>query len=308
VLELGGKDAFIVCADADVEQAAHAAMAGVFIAAGQNCLAAERMFVVDAVYDAFERRVVELTRALRQGPPLGAEIVDVGAQVTPVQLDIVERLVDDAVAKGARVLVGGKRAKHGLFFQPTVLADVTPEMAIVNEETFGPVMVLMRVADDVEAVARANDTQFGLGCTILTKSKARARRLQRQMAVGNVSVNDFALSYMAQALPFGGVGHSGYGRLNGREGLRACTNQKAVLSDRWPLHQPARLYPVGPKDYDTARGVIRTLYSRGARGKLSAMAELGRALLGRSHQPGHVDGATADACHRRPRAPSSGDG
>jgi acyl-CoA reductase-like NAD-dependent aldehyde dehydrogenase len=279
VLELGGKDAFIVCDDADLEQAAHAAMAGAFIAAGQNCLAAERMFVFDAIYDDFERRVVELASQLRQGPPLGEEVVDVGALVTPAQLDIVENLVNDAVSKGARVLVGGTRRDDGQYFAPTVLADITSDMAIMNEETFGPIMVLVRVADEVEAVSRANDTQFGLGCTIMTKSRSRARRIQRQMNVGNCSINEFALTYMAQDLPFGGIGRSGFGRLNGREGLRACANQKAVLSDRWPLHQPANLYPVGPKDYDIARGVIRTLYTRGIGGKLRAIAELATSLL-----------------------------
>jgi len=283
ILELGGKDAFIVCDDADLEQAAHAAMAGAFIAAGQNCLAAERMFVFDAVYDAFERRVVALTSQLRQGPPLGGNIVDVGAMVTPAQLDIVERLVADAVSKGARVLVGGERrhTDDGQYFAPTVLADVTADMAIMNEETFGPVMALVRVADEVDAITRANDTQFGLGCTIMTKSRARSSRMRRQMAVGGCCVNDFGLTYMAQALPFGGVGRSGFGRLNGREGLRACTNPKAVLSDRWPMHWPAKLFPVGPRDYDIARGVIRTIYNRGIGGKLRGLVELAGSLVSR---------------------------
>jgi len=283
ILELGGKDSFIVCDDADLEQAVHAALAGVFIAAGQNCLAAERFFVFDRIYDAFEARVVEEVGALRQGPPLTDERVDVGAMVTPAQLDIVERLVQDAVAKGARVLVGGERrlTDEGQYFAPTILADVTPDMAIMQEETFGPVMVLSRVRDEVEAIDRANETQFGLGCTILTKSRSRARRLAKAVACGNVSVNDFGFTYMAMDLPFGGTKGSGFGRLNGRDGLRACTNQKAVLVDRFPMHQPSKLYPVGPKDYDLARGVVRTLYGRGLRGKLRGLGDLAKTLVGR---------------------------
>ena len=281
ILELGGKDAFIVCDDADLEQAAHAAMAGAFIAAGQNCLAAERMLVMDGIYDRFERRVVEMVRGLRQGVPSGEEPVDVGAMVTPAQLDIVEKLVDDAVAKGARVLVGGKRRGEGQFFAPTVLAGVTPEMSIMTEETFGPVMVLVRVRDDAEAIEIANGTQFGLGATILTKSTRRARRIQRALVTGGVSVNDFGLTYMAQALPFGGAKASGFGRLNGREGLRACTNAQSVLVDRFPFHAPAKLYPVSPKSYDVARGVIRTIYGRRPLAKVTGVLDLARTLLGR---------------------------
>ena len=133
----------------------------------------------------------------------------------------------------------------------------------------------------VEAVERANETQFGLGCTILTKSRSRARRLSKAVRCGNVSINDFGFTYMAMDLPFGGTGGSGFGRLNGRDGIRACTNPKAVLVDRFPMHQPSKLYPVGPKDYDLARGVIRTLYGRGVKGKLRGLGDLAKTLIGR---------------------------
>jgi hypothetical protein len=142
-------------------------------------------------------------------------------------------------------------------------------------------MVLSRVRDEVEAIDRANETQFGLGCTILTKSRSRARRLSKAVRCGNVSVNDFGFTYMAMDLPFGGTKGSGFGRLNGRDGLRACTNPKAVLDDRFPMHQPSKLYPVGPKDYDLARGVIRTLYGRGVKGKLRGLGDLAKTLIGR---------------------------
>ncbi len=278
ILELGGKDAFIVCDDADLEQAAHGALAGTFIAAGQNCLAAERYFVFDKVYDAFLARVVDLTRELRQGPPLGSQQVDVGAMTTPQQIEIVEHLVNDAVAKGARALTGGKRVQTetGDFFAPTVLVDVKPGMLILEEETFGPVMVIMRVDGESEAIRRANETQYGLSATVMTKSQSRAARMAKEIVAGGTSINDFGLTYMAMDLPFGGVRGSGFGRLNGREGLRACCNAKSVLSDRLPLGAPAKLYPVGPFDYDIAKGVITTLYARSLTGKLRAATALAR--------------------------------
>lgn len=276
ILELGGKDAFIVCDDANIEQAAHAAMAGSFIAAGQNCLAAERYLVFDAVYDAFAARVTELTRALRQGPPLGTSQVDVGAMSSPFQVKIVEELVNDAVEKGAVVLAGGKRALEddGDYFEPTVLGDVPRDARILQEETFGPVIPLVRVRDEAEAIHRANETAYGLSCTILTQSRARAERMSRAVVAGGTSINDFGLTYMAMDLPFGGVRGSGYGRLNGREGLRAMTNVKSVLYDRMPNTMPAKLYPVGPFDYAMVREVVKTVYSRSIPGKLGGLGRL----------------------------------
>ncbi|MBI4957237.1 MAG: aldehyde dehydrogenase family protein [Myxococcales bacterium] len=282
VLELGGKDAFIVCDDADLEQAAHAALAGAFIACGQNCLAAERMLVFDAVYERFVTRVTELAATLRVGasplPGAGAGSagaraeapVDLGAITSTAQLAIIERLVADAVARGARVLTGGRRGSApGLFYEPTVLEGCTPDMAILQEETFGPIICLVRVADEAEAIATANATRFGLSATVMTRDRARAERMARAIVAGGTSVNDFGLTYMAMDLPFGGVRNSGFGRLNGREGLRACTNPKAVLYDRLPFGMPAKLYPVGRFDYELARSAIQALYAPGLGKKLA---------------------------------------
>ncbi len=278
ILELGGKDAFIVCDDADIEQAAHAALAGSYIAAGQNCLAAERTFVFDAVYDRFVGRVADLARDLRQGPPLGERPVDIGAMTSPMQLEIVERLVNDAVSRGARAVVGGKRvlASEGDFFAPTVLVDVPRDALILREETFGPVICIVRVRDEEEAIERANETEYGLSATVLTQDGGRAERMARQIVAGGTSINDFGLTYMAMDLPFGGVRGSGYGRLNGREGLRAMTNVKSVLYDRLPNRLPAKLYPVGPFDYGIAREVVKTVYSRKLSKKISGLVDLAK--------------------------------
>lgn len=285
VLELGGKDPFIVCDDADLEQAAHAALAGCFISAGQNCVASERLLVFDGVYEAFERRVGELVGSMRQGPPRGGARVDVGAMVTPMQLEIVERLVTRAVEQGARVVVGGKRvlADRGDFFAPTVLADVTPEMDIMREETFGPVMLLCRVRDEHEAVAVANGIEFGLSSSVFSRDLPRARRIASRLQAGMTAINEFGgMSYMAQDLTFGGVKDSGFGRLNGREGLRSCCNIKAVLDDRFPLHFPAKLFPVGEGDFARIQAAVEVVYSPGLRGKLRGIGKLLRSVGGKA--------------------------
>jgi acyl-CoA reductase-like NAD-dependent aldehyde dehydrogenase len=177
IAELGGKDAMIVCDDADLDQAVHSLLAGVFINAGQNCLSSERILVHDGIYDRFEAAVVTAVSALRVGPPLGPDPVDVGAIISPIQLDLIEDLVRRSVAAGARVLVGGARAlpEVGQFFAPTVLAGVEPGMPIFEEETFGPVVALCRVRDDDHAVALANGTSFGLSSTVFSRDAARAR-------------------------------------------------------------------------------------------------------------------------------------
>jgi acyl-CoA reductase-like NAD-dependent aldehyde dehydrogenase len=280
VLELGGKDPLIVCDDADLEQAVHAALTGSFLNCGQNCLASERTLVFEGVYDEFARRVAEHARALRQGEPLGANIVDCGAIVSPLQLALIEEQVEDALAHGARLLAGGARvlSERGQYFAPTVLANVTEDMRIAQEETFGPVMLLMRVRDEQDALRVANGTAFGLGATVLTKDPRRARRIAEKLVVGNVSVNDFGMTYMAMDLPFGGVRGSGFGRLNGRDGLRAFCNVKAVLDDRFPLHVPAKVFPVGEASTDLAREVLRLLYERGLGKRLGAAGRLLRLL------------------------------
>lgn len=261
ILELGGKDAMIVCDDAEVDQAVHAALVGTFLSSGQMCLAAERILVMDRIYDRFVDRVLSEGLQLRQGPPLAGQIVDVGAMTMPQQVEIVEKLVNDAIAKGARVRLGGKRSPlPGQFFEPTILTEVTPEMDIARHETFGPVMCIFRVRDEAEALRVANDTEYGLGSTVFTRDAARGARIAERLRAGSTVINDFGLAYMANALPFGGVGGSGYGRLNGREGLRAMCNIKSVLTDRFPLHQPVKLYPVKPGDYARGRATIELLY------------------------------------------------
>jgi acyl-CoA reductase-like NAD-dependent aldehyde dehydrogenase len=282
VLELGGKDPFIVCDDADLEAAAHGALGGSFINCGQNCVASERLLVHEKVASRFEAIITQLAGSLRQGPPLGGELVDCGAMCTPLQVAIVERLVNRAVEQGARVVVGGKRvmAEQGEYFAPTVIADVTPDMDIMQQETFGPVMLLCTVNSDADAIAVANGTAFGLGSSIFSADRARARRIAAEVEAGMAAINDYGgMTYMAQELTFGGIKHSGFGRINGREGLRAMCNVKAVLDDRFSFTVPSKVFPVGAKDFGITQAALQLIYGRGLKRKLSGIGRLLRSLL-----------------------------
>ena len=283
VMELGGKDPLIVCDDADLEQAVHSALGGCFINLGQNCIASERIIVQDGIHDRFVAEVSRLAGALRQGTPAEPGRLDVGAMTSPQQVRIVDELVSDALANGARALVGGARPKdgNGNFYPPTVLVDVRPDMRIAREEVFGPVMLILRVENDEDAIALANNTDFGLQSSVFTRDRRRGERIAAALEAGATVINDFGLCYLNQDLPFGGVKHSGYGRMNGRDGLRAYTNAKAVLSDRFGFQIPPKLYPVRPGDYAKARSSLRLLFARRWRDKLAALL----ALLKRTPSP-----------------------
>lgn len=277
VMELGGKDPMIICDDANMEKAIHSALGGCFINLGQNCVASERIICYEAVYDEFVARIGEMTRAFRQGVPTaeGKGSVDVGAMVTPQQVAIVDRLVQDAVSKGAKLIAGGKRPEAvGNYYPPTILTDVTPEMAIFHEEIFGPVMVIYKVKGEQEAIALANVLDLGLHSSIITGNRATGDRIASQLQAGATCINDFGMCYMNQDLPFGGVKYSGFGRMCGRDGLRGYTNQKAVLADRFPIEIPPVLFPVGKYDYENAKSSVQLLFAAGLKTKLHHLLRL----------------------------------
>ncbi|MGW5312773.1 aldehyde dehydrogenase family protein [Nocardia thailandica] len=234
-LELGGKDAMIVCADADLEEAAAGAVYLSMFNCGQVCLSVERVYVVDSVADAFEARVAEIAAAVRHrsvaGP--GAE-VDMGPFISERQLAIVRRHLDDARARGATVLVGGgENGGGGLHFTPTVLTGVTHDMAVMTEETFGPIVAIERVRDEDEAIRLANDSPYGLSGSVFTADPARMREIAARLVTGSVVHNDAAVVYGVPEAPFGGRRSSGLGRVNGgREGLRGFTHAQPLLLAR----------------------------------------------------------------------------
>jgi succinate-semialdehyde dehydrogenase/glutarate-semialdehyde dehydrogenase len=234
VLELGGKDPMIVLDDADLDVASSAAVWGAFVNAGQTCLSVERCYVHRTRYEEFLRACVERTKKLRVGSGQEKD-TDVGPMIHERQLRIVEAHVEDAVARGARVLAGGARLPaRNNFYQPTILADVTHEMRIMREETFGPVLPVMAFGSDDEAVRLANDSEYGLAASIWTRNRARGGRLARRIHAGTVMMNDVVSCFGISEAPHGGVKASGIGRTHGRFGLEEMVRLKYLDADRTP--------------------------------------------------------------------------
>ncbi|HZT57109.1 MAG TPA: aldehyde dehydrogenase family protein [Pyrinomonadaceae bacterium] len=241
VLELGGKDPLIVLEDADLDAASSAAVWGAFANAGQACASVERCYVQESVAEDFTARVVEKAKALRQAV---GDSADICAMSSERQLRVVEEHVADAVARGARVLTGGARARslgeRGAFHEPTVLADVDHSMAIMRDETFGPVLPVMTFKTEDEAVRLANDSHFGLTASVWTRSIRRGRRVASKIEAGTVMVNEVLYTHGIAQTPWGGVKQSGLGRTHGRLGLlelvaphHVHVNRLAVLQDVW---------------------------------------------------------------------------
>ncbi|GAA2451756.1 succinic semialdehyde dehydrogenase [Streptomyces macrosporus] len=233
-LELGGKNAMIVLDDADLEKAAAGAVRGAFSSAGQLCISIERLYVHASVADDFVERFTARTRALRLGSALGYG-ADMGSLVSERQLETVTRHVEDAVAKGATVLTGGRpRPDIGpLFYEPTVLEGVTAPMAVCEEETFGPVVSIYRFTDDDEAVSLANATPYGLNASVWSGSARRARALAGRLRTGTVNINEgYASAYGSVQSPMGGMGDSGLGRRHGAEGILKYTEAQTIAHQR----------------------------------------------------------------------------
>jgi succinate-semialdehyde dehydrogenase/glutarate-semialdehyde dehydrogenase len=249
-LELGGKDPMIVCADADLERAAGGAVFGAFMNTGQYCCSTERVYVVEPVADAFTEKVVEKVRALRQGKE--GEF-DIGPMIWPRQLDVIERHVEDARNKGARIVCGGRRSPvlGNMFYEATVITGVTHDMLIMKEETFGPILPIMRVRDEEEALRLANDSTYGLAANVWTRDDEKAMALARRIASGSICVNDCAVTYGALEAPFGGVKSSGVGRVNGDAGLRGYCHAVPVIFDRFGPKAEEVWYP-----YTAAKGKL----------------------------------------------------
>ena len=230
VMELGGSDPFIVLDDADLDAAAREGCRGRNINAGQACIASKRFIVVDAVADEFEQKLTEAAAALQVGDPLDPE-TDVGPLARPDLVDDLRRQVDDSVSAGAAVTTGGFDVNGaGCFVRPIVMTGVTPEMPVFREETFGPVAAVVRVADADEAVAVANESDFGLGASVWTSDLERGKQVAARVDSGMVFVNSIVFS--DARLPFGGTKRSGYGRELGEYGIREFVDVKSVAVHR----------------------------------------------------------------------------
>jgi succinate-semialdehyde dehydrogenase/glutarate-semialdehyde dehydrogenase len=258
-LELGGKDAMIVCADADLDRAAQGALAGSCMNTGHYCCGTERIYVVEPVYDEFLRRVVEGAKQLRQSDH--GEF-DVGAVFWDKQMDIIEAHMRDATARGAKVLVGGRRNPRlrGLYYEPTVVVDVNHDMDLMRKETFGPIVAVMKVKDEEEAIRLANDSEYGLNGNVWTRDADKGQRLAERMQTGGVCVNDMALTYGLHDAPFGGIKASGIGQVNGPIGIRGYCHLKPISADRRGKGKLQGGYPYTRKAEDGMQKLIRLLY------------------------------------------------
>ena len=240
-LELGGKNPMIVLPDADVTAAVDGAIRGAFVGAGQVCVSIERLYLPGTLYDEFVQKLVARARALRIGPEMDYS-VDVGSMTSARQLAVVEEHVADALTKGATLLHGGRRRPDlgPLFYEPTILAGVRPGMLAYAEETFGPVLALYRYDDVGDAVARANDTRYGLNASVWSRSTRRAVEVARRIKCGTVNINEaYAATWTATGSPIGGMKSSGVGRRHGAAGILKYTEAQTIAVQRMmPLAPP----------------------------------------------------------------------
>ncbi|HEY0479179.1 MAG TPA: aldehyde dehydrogenase family protein [Kofleriaceae bacterium] len=266
-LELGGKDPMVVLSDADLERAANFATYYSMQNAGQTCISIERVYVEEPVYDEFVAKVSEKVRELRVGKPEGPGSVEVGAITFPPQLDTIKDHVADAVQKGARVLTGGNVAPGaGRFFEPTVLVDVDHTMKCMTEETFGPTLPIMKVADAEEAVRLANDSIYGLGASVFSRDTAKGEAIARRLQAGAANVNDAMINYTVLELPMGGAKSSGLGSRHGAGGIRKYSAQQAiVVTPKLAMKKEIFMYPYKSRTTKLLAGFFKFMYGRGKR-------------------------------------------
>jgi betaine-aldehyde dehydrogenase len=273
-LELGGKDPAIVLADADLDRAVNGIAWGGLANSGQVCISVERVYVEAPVYDEFVARLTDKVASLRQGQDDSSYKHDVGALATEAQAKIVEGQVDAAIAAGAKAVTGGKRTGVGTFFEPTVLTDVDHSMACMREETFGPTIPVMKVANVDEAVRLANDSPYGLSATVWTRDLKRGQQIARRIDAGAVNINDSFINLFAFSVPHGGWKESGVGaRLGAEAGVRKYCRTQVVTAPRIPtMKNEALWYPYSPRRMRFTGRFLRLIVARDARRRLGLRA------------------------------------
>jgi acyl-CoA reductase-like NAD-dependent aldehyde dehydrogenase len=257
LIECGGKDALIVDADADLDAAADAAAWGGLSNAGQTCVGIERVYVVDAVHDEFLAKLVAKVEALRAGSD---RLASYGPITMPSQLGVIRRHIDDALARGGRAVVGGSASVHEPYVDPVVLVDVPADAPAMTDETFGPTLAVTRVRDADEAVDRANASSYGLGSAVF--SKKRGMELARRLRAGMTSVNSAIAFATVPALPFGGVGDSGFGRIHGADGLREFSRAKAITRQRFAAPIALTTFDRKPASVDLLVKAVTAIHGR----------------------------------------------
>jgi succinate-semialdehyde dehydrogenase/glutarate-semialdehyde dehydrogenase len=257
LLELGGKDATIIASDADLDAAAKAIVWGSMWNAGQACVGVERVYVTQAVRDDFLAKVKHSAEQVTVGQ---GELDSYGPMTLPSQVEIVRRHVTDALERGATALVGGAESIQPPYVHPIVLVDVPEESAAVQEETFGPVVVINTVRDEDEAIERANATQFGLGSSVFSARKGRS--IAARLRAGGTTINSVLTFVGIPSLPFGGVGDSGFGRFHGDDGLREFARAKSTTRKKFNMGKDMQSFPRDPDAYKIVSKVLRLKFSR----------------------------------------------
>jgi len=255
IMELGGKDPAIVAADADLDHAAKSVAYGAFWNAGQACVGIERAFVVDSAYDTFVEKLCKEVRSLKVGDD---ELAHYGAMTMPKQTAIVREHVKEALEQGARAVVGGMESFKGAFIEPIVLVNVKPSMKVMSDESFGPVLPIMKVASTEEAVRLANDSNYGLGSAVY--AKADADRIADAVDAGMTSINSSLVFAAMGGLPFGGRRESGFGRIHGDEGMMEFVWSKGTTSELFPMPGFGMVFSDPKQKLTLMRQTIQTVF------------------------------------------------
>ena len=265
-LELGGKDPAIVFEDVNLERTVNGVMWAAFTNSGQSCTSIERAYVHESIYDKFVSMVVEKSKKLRLPNPQTdykkPDGYDLGGITSVAQLSTIEKHIQDAIQKGAKVLLGGKKENNSRQFPPTILTDVNHTMLIMTEETFGPVLPIMKFKTEEEAIKLANDSVYGLSASVWSKDVKRGERVAKKLITGNVSINSHMLTEGNPALPFGGIKDSGIGRSKGEWGLLGFTNTKSIIIDQQSSRIEAHWYPFTQTKYELLSKLMVALFSK----------------------------------------------
>lgn len=275
--ELGGKDPMLVLEDADIAAAARWGAWGSFYHSGQACVAIERIYVDETVYEPFLDAFIAETRQVRQGySPDKVNPNDIGPLTFDRQIAIIEDHLDDAVAKGARIIYGGRR--NGLFFEPTIVVDVDHSMKLMRDETFGPVVPIMKVKNEAEAIALANDSDYGLSACVWGRDLVHAEEVARQIEAGSVLINDTIAHYAVSQLPFGGLKQSGTARTHGRQDVLQFTQMRAYGVGQTPFTMDVATILRQPGYYHLMSAIMHALFGVTPEQRLRAVRETGLQL------------------------------
>lgn len=273
IFELGSKDPMIVLEDADIQQAAKWGVWGAFYNSGQTCVSVERVYVVETVYEQFVQAVLAEASNLDIGySPDVNNVFHMGPLTFQRQIDIIEDHLQDALAKGAKIITGGKR--DGMFMQPTVMVNVDHTMKLMQDETFGPIMPIMKVADETDAIHLANHSYMGLGASVWSRDLKRAERIAHQLETGSVNINDTITHFAIPNLPFGGVKQSGNGRAHGEEDLLQFTSSRAYIVSPGPNPLDIATILRKPNTYNLNKAILKLVFGTTPQQKLEPLTEL----------------------------------